>query len=265
MVHVEAGLRTLTPKRDILAQTLEEDFDVQKYFSELWQKENWEKGSIEPYPEQYNTRTAEPATGVHLAGTELHREFMLSEGFRDERIFVVGNSVVDAMAQVREQAKSSQIFEKYSQLKKGFIRFCIHRRENCTDEKRFVTIFEAMEKLVESGETVLLISLNATETALDNFNLQDRLEALKKFENFIYSPVWPYYQDVIAAMEKCTVCATDSGSMQEEMNEMRVPCVTLRYGTDRPESVFAGGNVIAPPISSDSILKIILAAKDLPP
>lgn len=58
-------------------------------------------------------------------------------------------------------------------------------------------------------------------------------------------------------MRECAVVATDSGSMQEEMNILGVPCVTLRYGSDRGESFLAGGNVPAPPIDSDFIVEII--------
>jgi UDP-N-acetylglucosamine 2-epimerase (non-hydrolysing) len=61
----------------------------------------------------------------------------------------------------------------------------------------------------------------------------------------------------MAAMTKAAVCATDSGSMQEEMNILGVPCVTLRFGSDRSESAIAGGNLIAPPVDAWLIKDII--------
>ena len=78
----------------------------------------------------------------------------------------------------------------------------------------------------------------------------------------MYSPVWSQYTDVIAAMDLAAVCATDSGSMQEEMNAMHVPCVTLRFGSDRSESIMCGGNLIAPPIDGDLIKSIVEYAWD---
>ena len=74
------------------------------------------------------------------------------------------------------------------------------------------------------------------------------MDRLSQLDNVIYSPVWPQYTDVIAAMSRAAVCATDSGSMQEEMNVLGTPCVTLRFGSDRSESIMNGGNVLAPPI-----------------
>ncbi|MCT4592305.1 MAG: UDP-N-acetylglucosamine 2-epimerase [Candidatus Gracilibacteria bacterium] len=256
VIHNEAGVRTLTPKKSHYKKLLETQ-DIDWWFSLMQDEENFEKGSLEPCPEQFNTRCSEPATGIFLAPHDIDRRFLLEEGFDQRRIYLVGNSVVDATHQAIKDAEKSDIFEKYPLLEQGFTRFCIHRRENCENEKRFVEIFNAMKILVDSGENVLLISLFATESAIDRFGLRSELEELIKKPNFVYSGVWPYYRDVIKAMTKCKCCATDSGSMQEEMNEMNIPCVTLRFGSDRSETFFAGSNVVAPPVSSEIIYKII--------
>lgn len=260
-VHVEAGIRTLTPDYETWSKV---DSDMEGWRTFLMDRNNWKRGSLEPYPEQFNTRASEAATGVHLAPVELDREFLLSEGFPEDRIFVVGNSVVDATAEALAQADSADVFNRHPQLAAGnFVRFCIHRRENCISELRFTSIFNAMKQLIEDGRTVLLISLFQTEAAIDRFGLRETVNKLvKDHPNFVYTPVWPLYGDVIAAMNKAAVCATDSGSMQEEMNALGVPCVTLRFGSDRSESAIAGGNLIAPPVESAMIKSVIEFAWD---
>ncbi|MCA9324680.1 UDP-N-acetylglucosamine 2-epimerase [Candidatus Saccharibacteria bacterium] len=265
--HVEAGIRTLTPKTTVYQQFYDEfkagKFDWNTYYEAMQQRENYELGSMEPYPEQYNTRVSEPASGFHAAAVELDREFMLAEGFDPKTIKVVGNTVADATVAAIADSEKSTIFKKYPQLENGeFIRVCIHRRENTQDEQRFIVLIDAMEQLIRDGHSVLLISLFGTEAAIDEFGLRQRIEGLaKEFpETFIYSDVWPYYRDVIAAMRKCAVVATDSGSMQEEMNILGVPCVTLRFGSDRGESFLAGSNIPAPPIDSKFIVEIIKGA-----
>ncbi len=266
-VHVEAGIRTLTPKAELYEKFYADfkagTFNWDEYYQAQQVRDNFELGSMEPFPEQFNTRVSEPASGYHAAPVELDREFMLAEGFTPDTIEVVGNTVADATFQAIEDSEKSTIFETYPQLENGkFVRFCIHRRENTQDKKRFTVLIDAMEKLVRSGESVLLISLFGTEEAIDKFGLRERIVALvdEYPETFIYSDVWPYYRDVIAAMRKCAAIATDSGSMQEEMNILGVPCVTLRFGSDRGESVLAGGNVQAPPIDSDFVVEIIKGA-----
>ncbi len=271
-VHVEAGIRTLTPDYSnwqcAIGQHSQainhKSLDVAEWRHFLMDRDHWLRGSQEPYPEQFNTRCSEAATGIHLAPVALDKEFLLSEGFSEDRIAVVGNSVVDATESALERSKDSTVFERYPLLAKGdFVRFCIHRRENCFSEPRFRAIYDAMKSLVEEGRNVLLINMIQTAAALERFGLKADVEALsQKCPNFIFSPVWAEYVDVIAAMSKAAVCATDSGSMQEEMNAMGIPCVTLRFGSDRSESVLAGGNIIAPPVDSKIIQKIVTFAWD---
>ena len=142
-------------------------------------RKNWERGSLEPYPEQFNTRASEAATGIHLAPVELDREFLLGEGFPEDRIFVVGNSVVDATEEALKNASQSSIFERYPILAKGdFVRFCIHRRENCISHHRFLPIYDAMRQYILSDKTVLLISLHQTELAIDRFGLRQDITML---------------------------------------------------------------------------------------
>lgn len=263
-VHVEAGIRTLTPRFNGKWKMVNGKWDVAAWHTYLQDRKNWERGSLEPYPEQFNTRCSEAATGVHLAPVELDREFMLSEGFPDDRIFVVGNSVVDATDEAMARIGQSKVFERHPILNNGdFVRFCIHRRENCISEKRFRAIYGAMKALIEEGRKVLLIGMIQTEAAFERFHLKKEVtELAKKHKNFVYSPVWAEYVDVVAAMSRAAVCATDSGSMQEEMNAMGIPCVTLRFGSDRSESIINGGNIIAPPVDADVIRSIINYAWD---
>ncbi len=260
-VHVEAGIRTLTPAFEKPEAKIQKPSEWRSF---LMDRKNWKRGSLEPYPEQFNTRASEAGTGVHLAPVELDREFLQGEGFPEDRIFVVGNSVVDATEDALKQAKNSTIFDRYPMLADGdFVRFCIHRRENCFSEKRFRAIYDAMVALIKDGRKVLLISMIQTEAAFDRFGLRKEIEQLAKdHPNFILSPVWAEYGDVIAAMSKAAVCATDSGSMQEEMNVLGVPCVTMRFGSDRSESIINGGNIIAPPVDSAVIKQLIEYAWD---
>lgn len=260
-VHVEAGIRTLTPDIAAFGWRPGSALDPAAWHAFLQDRAHWLRGSLEPYPEQFNTRCSEAGSGLHLAPVELDRDFLRAEGFPDDRIVVVGNSVVDATQEALARAASSTIFDRYPALASGdFVRFCIHRRENCMSRRRFTAIYDAMKRLVLDGRTVLLISLFQTESAIDRFGLREDMNALAQQPNFVYSPVWPQYGDVIAAMSRAAVCATDSGSMQEEMNVLGVPCVTLRFGSDRSESAIAGGNLIAPPTDSGVIHDLIAYA-----
>jgi UDP-N-acetylglucosamine 2-epimerase (non-hydrolysing) len=269
--HVEAGIRTLTPTRKFWDHALGSyragQFNFDEYAARHRDPATYERGSREPFPEQFNTRVSDAGSGYHAAPVELVREFLLDEGFAADTIEVVGNTVVDATINARADAASATIFDRYPQLRGGaFIRVCIHRRENTEDPARFRVLFEAMEQLLRRGHQVLFIRLFGTDAAIDRFDLRQRLNSLEvEFPNsFISSDVWPHYRDVIAAMLECALVATDSGSMQEEMNILGVPCVTLRFGSDRGETLLAGSNVLAPPVDPGFVVRVIEGALEHP-
>lgn len=260
-VHVEAGLRTMSPPKDLTLSLIDSQVNINKYFKELKKQDLWEKGSYEPYPEQFDTRAAGPSAGIHFAPVQLNASHLIDEGYDPNRIFTVGNTISDALEIVKPRIKNSNIFIRFPILEKqDAIRFCVHRRENIISRQRFLAIYEAMETLIKEKRTVVLISLGATEWALSKYDLKKKtVELAKEYKSFIYSDVLPYYTDTIALMSSCVLVSTDSGSIQEETNLLGVPGAVLRFNSDRPEAVFAGSNVIAPPISKDVILKVIYA------
>jgi len=252
-VHVEAGLRSMNLSSGTAHDI--ENLSFQDYIEISSNEENYWTGSIEPYPEQYNTRTTDASSFLFCAPVFGNFRFLEDEGYRRKNIFVSGNTIKDSIDFISKNLRND-IFEKYPALKDGFIRVCVHRRENCVNKNRFLAIFDMIDNLVSSGQIVLFILLSATKTAISEFGLEKRFKKLCLKNNFVVSDVWPYYSDVISAMKKCELCITDSGSIQEEMNILGIPCMTLRYGSDRPETIFEGCNVLAPPVNFETLKKI---------
>jgi UDP-N-acetylglucosamine 2-epimerase (non-hydrolysing) len=261
--HVEAGLRTMNPPERIILG-LKGNFNVREYFERLKNTDGWKKGSYEPYPEQFDTRAAAPSAGIHFAPTEINKNHLEDEGFDASRVFVVGNPVSDALALVKDKLDYKAISQMLPLvLKDGLIRICIHRRENVTSYHRFKAIMEAIFDLVCEGRNILLISLKGTENALKQFGFEKELKNLTKTcKNFVCSPVFPLYRDVVGIMKRCSLIVTDSGSIQEETNMLGIPGAILRFNTDRPEAVFKGSNILVPPINKKIITRIIRYVAD---
>lgn len=268
-VHVEAGIRTLTPKKEILHRFYDSiksrSFDWNEYYAAMKDMNNYSLGSIEPFPEQMNTRMTEPTSGFCAAPVEINKAQLIAEGVDPSKIVVVGNTVADATLKAIEESKTSDVFERYPMFENGkFIMMSIHRRENIFDENRFRAIIEAVEELVSNGYVVLFLSLLSTEEAIDMHGFRSKIEAMVRDypEQFIYSKAWAFHRDIIAAMQKCALVVSDSGGFQEEANIVGVPSVTVRFGSDRSESFFAGANIPAPPIDKDFIFEVIKGAFD---
>lgn len=264
LVHVEAGLRTLSPSAAILREWMgwidDDTFDFDRFAAQHRARASFERGSREPSPEQFNTRVVDAGSQFHAAPVELNREYLVEDGFSPRSIAVVGNSIVDALETGQTETADAELLERFPAFASGeFIRYCVHRRENTESRPRFTALMEAMEQLLEDGRSVLFIRLNGTESAIDRFGLREWLQALeaRHGSRLVSTPVWDNYSHVLAAMRRCALIATDSGSIQEEVNVLGVPCVTLRFGSDRGESLIAGGNFLAPPVSGGMIARVI--------
>ncbi len=134
-----------------------------------------------------------------------------------------------------------------------WIRVDIHRRANLLPD-RFRAIVNAVIGLVEAGHNVNFVELNATKAALENYGLREKLLRLADdHDNFLFSGLWKRHAHVYEFLEsgQCFAELTDSGSMQEELNHIdEAVCLTARFNTDRPETVFeANTNLLVPPIS----------------
>ncbi len=264
VVHVEAWIRTFTPTK-IFYEKLFNDYESWKfnwdsYYKKLQDFNIYERGSIEPYPEQFDTRWIEWSTWLFAAPVDLYKKTLIDEWFPIDHIKVVGNTVADAIEISKLKVKDSKAFEKYPNMKwKDFLFITIHRRENTEKKERFLVIYNAIKKLIEDWVYVCFLGLYASEFAIDKYWLREDIDSLKEkyAENFAYGPALAHHAEVIDMISQAWAVVTDSGSMQEEANIVWVPCVTVRFGSDRTETILAWNNVIAPPINSNLIVDIV--------
>ncbi len=264
VVHVEAWIRTFTPSKEFYYNLFENfekgNFNWTKYYESLQCFDIYERGSIEPYPEQFDTRAIEWSTWFFAAPVKLYKKTLIDEGFPEEHIKVVGNTVADAIEISKQKMVNSTAFEKFPNMKwKDFIFITIHRRENTQKKERFLVIYNAIKKLIEDWVYVCFLWLYASEFAIDNYGLREDIEKLKEKykKNFAYWPALAHHAEVIDMISKAWAVVTDSWSMQEEANIVWVPCVTVRFGSDRTETILDWTNIIAPPINSKLIAEIV--------
>jgi UDP-N-acetylglucosamine 2-epimerase (non-hydrolysing) len=261
----EAGLRSMSPTiiRDIKMNANPSTSDVEKFITNQLST-SWFLTREEPFPEQIDTWVCSSGTKFFFVPTKLNKEHLLREGYPDEDIHIVGNSVVDAIDIKRMKKPENSVFELYPKLESGnWIRMDIHRRENLTNH-RFNAIIGGLIDLIKDSEfKVVLVLLNATISALNRFNLYNKLKDLEKAypEKFMMTELWKEYGHVVEFLDsgKCWAEITDSGSLQEELLYFpKVSSFTVRFNTDRPETVFdARGNILVPPINRMWLPKMI--------
>jgi UDP-N-acetylglucosamine 2-epimerase (non-hydrolysing) len=195
-----------------------------------------------------------------MAPVEINRQNLLREGYPADHIHVTGGVVVDALELKRKEKMAESVFTIYPALADGkWIRLDIHRKENL-GQRRFSAIFGALEELVDHGHRVSFVLMNATKHAIARWQLNERLEKLSKRSNFLATDVWPAYGHVVEFYDSahCLAAWTDSGGVQEDMNLLGKPCLTIRFNTDRPETVMGNhGNILVPPISPEFLARMV--------
>jgi len=198
----EAGLRSMSPLATKSLRLGEPTAgEVEQFVNSQLEKKSWFLAREEPFPEQVDTWICSAGTQYFFAPTKLNFENLVREGYPEENIYVVGNSVVDAIKIKRKIKPKLSIFDIYPELvtsaskstltqrREEWIRVDIHRRENLT-RYRFFIIIESLVRLVKMGYKIILIKLTATEHALMRYGLADTLNKLAAEYpyNFIQTP-----------------------------------------------------------------------------
>jgi UDP-N-acetylglucosamine 2-epimerase len=261
----EAGLRSMSPEAIKLLKVAHKPTksEIQKFVSSQFYGK-WFLAREEPFPEQIDTWICSAGTQFFFAPTKLNQENLVREGYPEDFVHIVGNSVVDAIHIKRKEKPRQSIFDFYPQLEKDqWIRMDIHRRENLT-RNRFMSIIGGLVELVENTDKkVVLVMLNATMAALKQYGLDFKLQNLADQypDKLLVTPLWKEYAHVIEFLDsgRCWAEITDSGSMQEELLYFpKVTSLTVRLNTDRPETIIdAKSNILVPPLNPSWIVSIV--------
>ncbi len=194
-------------------------------------------------PEEVNRRAADVTSTMYFIPTENSAINLLAEGFSHENLIITGNTVVDACFRHLEIAKKRG-FEEQSlasldiENMENILTLTMHRAENVDVKERVINIIGALKEL--SDMNIIFPIHPRTKNTLENFGLFDELNNLDHVH--IVKPLG--YLDFLLLTSKSTLILTDSGGLQEEAITLDVPALTLRYNTERPETVTAGGNIL---------------------
>jgi len=170
---------------------------------------------------------------TEIAGVENLRR----EGVIDERVFFVGNVMIDTLLKNREKAQASTIMDDLGLAQGSFATMTIHRPSNVDNTETFSRLLDAIEKI--QAELPIICPMHPrTRNNLPKLGLQERIEGMKNLR--LLEPVG--YLDFLKLNANARVCLTDSGGLQEETTVLRVPCITMRENTERPSTCEVGTN-----------------------
>ena len=189
-------------------------------------------------PEEVNRVLTDHMSNLLFAPTEDARKNLLREGLPDDRIFVTGNTIVDAVHQnLKLVDEDTDVLSKLGVDTGEYFLVTIHRQENVDNVNRFQGILEGLKLIHKHYELPIIYPIHP--------------RAMKRMYEFKLNPkgvtlIEPLdYLSFLKLEKEARVVLTDSGGVQEEACILRVPCVTLRDNTERPETLDVGANVLA--------------------
>jgi len=190
-------------------------------------------------PEEVNRRIVDSCSDILMPYTERSRQNLRKEGIAPSRIFVTGNPILEVLNRGKKEITGSRILDELNLVKNKFFLITLHRAENVDIQERLLNFISAFELLQEKYKIPVIISTHPrTRSKLTKFNIKQdnpNIRYLSPFGLF----------DFIALEQNASMVLSDSGTVQEECCIFRVPNVTLRDVTERPETIECGSNILS--------------------
>jgi UDP-N-acetylglucosamine 2-epimerase (non-hydrolysing) len=194
-------------------------------------------------PEEINRLLAGVIASLHFTPTSGAESNLLKEGISADKIFNVGNTIVDAVLQNVKLAESaSTIIPDLKLTDTKYSLVTIHRPENTDFVEKMTTIIDSLAEMIKQHNLKIVWPIHPrTAKQLDTFGLKDGVTSNNNIK--LIEPV--DFFDMLSLQTHSHVTITDSGGIQEESCILQVPCVTVRNNTERPESVTVKANILA--------------------
>jgi len=188
-------------------------------------------------PEEVNRRIIDQASDVLLPYTERSRDNLLREGFHPSRVLTIGNPIKEILDGHLDRIESSTALDELGVRAGEYLLLTLHRQETVDFDDRLRSLVGEVCDAADEVELPVIFSVHP--------RTRERLERLG-LDRPPLRPCAPFGLFDFVALERGARCVlTDSGTVQEECCIMRVPAVTVRDATERPETVECGSNVLS--------------------
>ncbi len=183
-------------------------------------------------PEEVNRIVTDSISNYFFTTSKLANENLRKSGVADEKIFFVGNTMIDSLLGNMSKFSKPEIWNDLSLSEKSYLVMTLHRPANVDEEGKLKHMID--EIMTNSREYPVVFPVHPrTAKILENLGIRhDRLHMTKPMSYLEFNYIVKHAKAVV----------TDSGGITEETTVMHVPCMTLRDNTERPETITMGTN-----------------------
>ena len=187
-------------------------------------------------PEQRNRILIDHISDFCLPFNNYHRENLIRENIHPSKIFVTGNTTFEAMKAFQDKIKASKILKTLGLSPKEYISVTAHRKENVDDPESLQKIFDGLALVHKKFKKEVIYPMHPrTKSKVKDISISKGIR--------IIEPLGFYDFNNLSMNAFCLMA--DSGTTPEEGLFYRVPCVSIRKTTERPETVEAGAHIVA--------------------
>ena len=190
-------------------------------------------------PEEINRVLTDQISDYLFTTERTAHDHLRAEGVPDERVYFVGNVMIDTLLRNRERAKGSDAIAKHGVERRGYALCTLHRPSNVDTPEDARNTVEALRALAKRLPVILPLHPRS-QLKLREFGLLEEIATWGCVQ--IVDPLG--YLDFLALMDNARLVFTDSGGIQEETTALGVPCLTFRENTERPITVTQGTNQV---------------------
>jgi len=183
-------------------------------------------------PEEINRIVTDSLSDYFFTTSRKASENLIKQGIDDERIFFVGNTMIDTLIKQRSRFIKPEIWDHIGLKEKNYIVLTLHRPANVDGEYKLKELLEEIEK--QSKDLNIIFPVHP-RTAKKLTEIGFKSSKMSFIEPLSYLEF-----NYLVERAKCVI--TDSGGITEETTVLGVPCITLRDSTERPETVTVGTN-----------------------
>jgi UDP-N-acetylglucosamine 2-epimerase (non-hydrolysing) len=187
-------------------------------------------------PEQRNRMLIDHMSSILLPFNQYHRENLIRENIHPSKIFVTGNPTFEVMRHFQPQIEASDILKRLKLSPKTYILVTAHRSENVDNPVTLAKFFEAFGEIARRHKQKVIYPMHPrTKSKMKGVKIPKDVDIIEPLG----------YYDFNKLLANATCVLSDSGTASEEGLFYKVPCVSLRMTTERPETIEAGAHVVA--------------------
>ena len=190
-------------------------------------------------PEEINRILTDAVSDYLLPPSKHGCENLRREGIPEEKIFFVGDVMIDTLLKHKDKAAATPILNELGLQKGNYVLMTTHRPNNVDIRENLINILSAVQA-IQNKIRIVFPMHPRTRNSIKEFKLSDKMSNMKNL--MITEPVG--YLRFLNLMTHAKFVITDSGGIQEETTVLNIPCLTFRENTERPETIDEGTNIL---------------------